>query len=320
MVVTLTMLLVACADPPAASGAAATPWVYEAPVAEAEVSSAEVAAAWQETLGDLTRLHARPALQAWEEARALGDSACPREVTRESETSGRVTYWDDICEARERYWFNGPLGTYVFEEQSLERFEVDEYFPYRIPERDLPYGARWSGLAMRGQTEVYDEQSDLSFVCSCVAIAAELREPAPRRGWFSYVDGPVRWEGPASTASWLDEGLQVKLFTLWTQVDASTWKARANGSIAGRPGRFDTVELDLDVTGGFDEEGRPACRGGRAGAASVRVLPSGVRIGGDLVLAEDGACVACAVIGDWREGVRACVDLTPVLTWETAPW
>ncbi|MDP2315052.1 MAG: hypothetical protein Q8P41_19285 [Pseudomonadota bacterium] len=288
-----------------------SPYEYIAPDVGENVDPVTMQAELQATFDELRTFNGSATLTAYGQALLHGDGSCPNEVETDTENNGHTAYFDGLCVARTRYWFKGPMTTYAFTDNALDAFEISDFHPVRTDD-----GVAWTGTALKGQTDIYDDRSDLDFNCSCTAVSA-YSFPGPGEGhWFSYVDGPSHYTAPeAAPGTWINLGLQVKLYAYLQRHLDGAWEARLAGTVTGLTDRYGTIDLDLSFGGVRAADGTIGCAAGGGGSVGMRYTTTGVRT--ELAFATDGAsCVVCSPAGDGT----VCLDLTSVADWETAPW
>jgi hypothetical protein len=284
---------------------------YEAPDRADAVDPAGIEAEVQALIDVIREFNAGPAIDAWFTVRAYGGATCPPEVTYDSADNGYVTYFDGQCEASGRYWFKGPMTTYTVTLNTLENTEVYDVRPYLLTET-LP----WSGQLIKGQSDVYDAQSDLDYNCSCTAALLQAEE-ATLLHWASYTDGPTHLDGPDRDAdAWMNRGT---LSNMWMYITedavAGRWSAKLDGSVTGHGEDYGDIEMYVELGGERLQDGTLLCDPGTGGEFVVRHSATGIRTSFKLELAA-GSCQGCATVA----GSPVCIDLSPIVSFEGAPW
>ncbi len=290
-----------------------TAWEYEAVAQEDAVDPAVIQAEVQGLLANVRSFNARPALEAYDQARLYGDSLCPEEVTTETVESGTSVYFERLCVARRTYWYKGPMTTYAFAENLLEQFEVYDFFQYM----DFD-GTKWTGSAMKGQTDIFSSGAaePVDYNCSCTAMAAVSPPSATSHQWLSYTDGPTHWTAPEALDSWINQGIQSHLYMKFgTRPLDARWRAEIVGSVTGFATVYGDIELDLALGGDLLADGGVACDADGGGTIAARHTTTGLRT--TLTYSTPGgSCEACVTV----EGEEVCVDFAALMVWDTTPW
>jgi hypothetical protein len=303
------LLLLSCAGEPEPEAPSA--YTYTSPevedIADPVVMQEEV----QDVIDNLRTFNAGPVIDAWFAARAYGDDLCPDETISDSAANGHVTYFDILCVVDDRIWFKGPMTSYEFTDNDLIKFEMYDPKPYMDGVK-----AYWTGTAIKGQSDVYDTESDLDYNCSCTAILADGPDVKELfYSWLSYTDGPSHLTAPESDPSlWMNQGIFSHLFLQFDRkVDDPRWQANLVGELSGYTSTYGDVELDLEISGDLID-GVITCEPGTGGTMSARHTDTGVRTELDIVVDED--CNSCSPVGDGE----VCLNFTELMNWDSDPW
>jgi hypothetical protein len=203
------------------------------------------------------------------------------------------------------------MTTYEYTDNMLEATDLNEFRRFRADPN-----VHWTGMALRGQVDIYDQDSEIDFNCSCVAMEATSLEEDGSSHWFSFIDGPVHWDAPDAPPAWFDDGLQIQWYLYAGRRPATgEWHSAVEGVVTGLTEVYGTIWLKFNASGLRDEEtGAVTCDPG-GGLALVRSTATGTLTWFDM-LTKDDSCVYCAPVGDGE----VCVDITPIQDWETEPW
>ena len=262
-------------------------------------------------LDNIRSYNGGPVIDAWYEAHRYSDGACPNDIITETEINGTVVYFDSECISQDRYWFKGPMTTYTFADKDFQGFDVADFLPYL----EGGYDTLWTGQAIKGQTDVYDAESDLDFNCSCTAVRAVSIADPDALEWLSYSDGPAHWISPsADPTEWMNEGVLSHLFIRYKRESTSRWEVSLQGSITGATEVYGDVALEL-IIGGMGTGDELNCNPDTYMHVEARRTATGARTAMDLLF-EGGACSACTAVGSGE----VCLDITEAVDWQEVPW
>lgn len=313
----LPLLAIAgCSTPETPETAAASPWEWEGRSPEATVSAEELSVAVTALMDAVPTIHAAPVVSSYQEAMAYSQGRCPDVTRASSEATGDVQYWAAMCQGAEGVWFKGPMTYWVWEDIALAEGSVDIVSGLLAARPELA-GARYYGLGIRGQTDIFNTDSSIDFNCSCVAMQARGQTPDGQDLFFSFTDGPTHWTGAAADGTWMREGLLPSLWSV-AREDAETDRRRLDivGDLSGFAERFDTASLSLSLS--RPRDGSLACDADGALSLTIRDAETALWHPLSFVIsADERACLACA---DWDDGERICVDLASYLDWDDSPW
>ena len=305
------LALLACTAPPEDSAIdLPSAYTYAGEAVDDTPDPAVVQAELQAFFDEVRGFNGGPVIDDWYDVHRYADAACPAETITDSDANGHVVYFDGLCRAQERYWFKGPMTAYTFADNDLLAFEVFDFRPHLEK-----LTAAWTGQVIKGQTDIFDEVSDLDFNCSCTALRASASTNPDSLQWASYTDGPSHWVAPsADPDAWNNQGIQSNLWMWFERTQTTAWQAQIEGAVNNVGEVYGTVELELRMAGhGFGDD--LACDEGTNFWVELRRSTTGTRTALDF-RTTPGSCEACAPVGD----TQVCVDLANALDWEGTPW
>jgi hypothetical protein len=285
-------------------------YVYQGEVVEDVVDPVEMQVELQDLLDNIREFNGNQTMAAYGQARAYGDELCPLETVTETPEDGTTVYFDRLCVVDDRYWFKGPMTTYTFSDNTLDQFEIYDFAPQLHEIESTP----WTGMAMKGQTDIFDSENTMDFNCSCTAVTAVSPPLGTEQRWFTYTDGPSHWIAPEAADSWINQGIQSHMWiAFWLDKTDGDFEAVLEGSVTGYGSEYGSIDLDMTVDGTRGDDG-VTCAPGTGGTAQLRHTTTGVRT--DMTLVTDDSCDACGDVA----GTTLCVDLTHLADWDSAPW
>lgn len=305
-----------CGGPPAPAAPARTPdtagpppaaWDYTPSASDAPPGPELVAADAQRVLDAIPTVRAAAALAAWGQVHALAEPRCPSEIEASSSSDGDTTHFELMCRTSRGVWFKGPFTTWSFADNRLDTIALAGELRALHPDLRLPF----TGAAMRGQVDVFDEDGTLDFNCSCTALEAAHTTDAGVRHALSYVDGPVHWEAPQAPAAWFDGGRLAQLYVHTERAPDGGTAVFARGALTGFTDAHGSAQVWMELRTTPTDAAR--CWVDRLDF-TLRT-PSGARTQVSFGAA-DAACVSCADL----DGERICVDLSAYADSAELPW
>jgi len=286
------------------SGCAGTaeqvPWIYEADEAERSVDLAVVEAALVDWRDLLFSVQAAPVLDAYDDAMSHGDELCPSAYGNYSDG-----YWFNNCESYDGARFDG----YAFHQDQTVYAETATQ-AYRslsgVAVVDVPDGPLFqaSGVVYDSLYEDVTDGRPVAFYQSIV------------RGTFDYPDAD----------GWNAKGLAPDIdLGVYADFGLGYRDVRVGGGISGFSGEVNTVVAEGLFFRTALSPGQ--CAVEPAGTIAARLSDgSWVDIVFDdvveqAILDTDSACDGCGRAFYQGERVgKVCLDLSPLLSWEGAPW
>lgn len=293
-------------------------WTWEGAAPDEEADAEALSEATQALVDSLRSVTASPVLSSYYEAMSYGLEWCPSQTETSSEATGDMRYWDGMCEGQQGVWFKGPMTTWTWDGIDIGAGSVDIISEIlgSSPSFD---GYLFYGNGIRGQTDIFDPTGAIDFNCSCTAMQGMGMAEDGRVGFFSFMDGPAHWTGPASEGTWMAEGWRPGLWT-WAEVDpgAEMKQVTVAGNLTGFTERFDTARLDANVFRPTD--GSLACTAGELSSLSLRVRDAETADWYDLAFAIEASEDSCLATAALESGAVVVVDLASLVSWEGAPW
>lgn len=301
------------------TGGAPSGWSWEGSSPEEAASAEDLSAAVQALIDRARTINAAPVLSSYYEAMSYSFEWCPEQTETTAETTGDMRYWDGVCEGNQSVWFKGPMTTWTWDAIDIPAGNVDivSEIMSSSPAFD---GYLFYGNGIRGQTDIYNPDSSIDFNCSCTAMQGMGMADDGRVSFFSFMDGPSHWTGSAADGTWMADGVRPGMWS-WAEVnpDEDMKHVTLAGNLTGFAERFDTAKIDLTVFAPLD--GSKACTAGDLSSFSLSIRDADTADWYELVFVIDdsleGVCGACAPL---ETGEEVCVDLSPILVWESAPW
>ncbi len=312
------LLLAGCAAE-GTGDSAPSGWSWEEQAPEEVASAADLSLDVQALIDQLRTINAAPVLSSYYEAMGNSLAWCPEQTETTAETTGDMRYWDGVCAGSEDVWYKGPMTTWTWDGIDLAAGTVDIISTIMASSPSFE-GYAFNGNGIRGQTDIYNPDSSVDFNCSCTAMQGMGMADDGRIGFFSFMDGPAHWTGPAAEGTWMAEGVRPGLWT-WAEANPAEDMRHltAAGNVTGFAERFDTARLDLTVFAPID--GSKACTAGDLSSFSLSIRDAETADWYNLEFEIDdsdaAACTACATL---ESGEQLCVDLLPAIAWEGAPW
>lgn len=290
-------------------------WSWTDTAAPATATAAELEESLASLVETTVSLSARPVLQSYAEAMTYSEDGCPNIVYASAETTGDVSYWDGLCESSTGVTFKGPMTTWSWDEIDLANGEVDMLSGYLSGPGN---GYTFTGQGIRGQTDIYDDTSEIDFNCSCIAMMAAGRHTDGTVGSVDYLDGPSHWTGAASQGTWLEQDLRVNMVK-WATLDPAKQNINVNyqGGITGLPGRFDTAKMDAVLS--WEIGGELGCKDDGFQLLSLRLRDGETAEWSEpefTVGPVGEACMACMMYDDQE----VCVDVHSLITEVELEW
>lgn len=315
------LMVVACSgdkggsDTGGTNASDAQDWSWTDTAAPATATAAELEESLASLVSTAVSISARPVLQSYYEAMTFSEDVCPAIVYASAETTGDVSYWDGLCEASTGVTFKGPMTTWDWADIDLANGEVDMLSSYLSGPGQ---GYTFTGQGIRGQTDIYDDTSEIDFNCSCIAMMAAGRHTDGTIGSVDYLDGPSHWTGSASEGTWLEDDLRVNMVK-WATLDPAGKNINVNyqGGITGLPGRFDTAKMDAVLSWEIDSE--LGCKDDGFQTISLRLRDGETAEWSEpeLTVGPVGeACMACMMY----DGEEVCVDVHSLITEVELEW
>ena len=297
MLALLTVL--ACHDASdAAGGLTATPWHYaEDSAAWVGLSGEELASTLGEVVAALVRIDPHHVYDAWDEAGASLDEACPVR----GDHNGQPLFEGDCTAANGTAFYGYELVNRIF------GFWVD------FPGVD-GFQHEFSWMTGNSRVELADGRV---VVFGGDALWSSRQDEAGYEARTLYLYGSFHWDRPSAAPGWMDEALEVELHLEASDLPDGTRSVAWNGGVTGLGGAVAAFRME-------DLALRPARVGNVVGPACT-TEPEGSlsllgRDGHWYAVVFDEACDGCArVVGEGADA-RVCADWTAALGWEDSPW
>lgn len=261
------------------------------------------------TLMNMMRtLRAMPVLDSFVAAMAYAEDGCPNDTTISDPDYGTSTFFQQLCQTSDDVVFKGPANYWVWEEQLADANEGGLSFLI-----DEDPTLRWTGAAFNGQTDIYDLAGTFDFNCSCNMMDAWAVGDDGSTHFKSYTSGTSHWTGAEAVGSYMDDPAIVPDLTLDFIQSPTNVTVITSGTVTGYADRYGTAGLSLVFNSARGET--PTCLGAEAGTIKVRDAESVQWISFYASFTEN--CLAC---GEIETGETVCVDLSPLIDWESTPW
>lgn len=266
----------------------------------AEWDEDAAALAVQAVLDDLRDHHATPVLGAYSRAMTSASGECPQRTV-----NGADERWIARCSTGAGASFDGYAQVDAYTDQNESGTVWDGWFYYlaAIVETTDGYTLEGGGSMRLQEGEGYDGQSSF-------------------RAWYTFLQGTIRWDGPGSAGTWLEDevtpnlGMNARFYP-----DTGAHALTVDGALS-LPGDTLTALTFRDVRITRDERG-----------AECEVEPKGemaLRDGSGtwyeiMFDTADGMnpadCDGCGTVRRNGEQVgRLCLDFTALTDWTGAPW
>jgi hypothetical protein len=244
---------------------------------------------------------------------------CPQIVETETSEGVQMTFWESGCETVSQFtgqpvFFNGPMTTWDWNETLLVPGEQQLLYNYGLPWPEIEFEtASWTGSGMNGQTDIYSEELD--FNCSCLAHSA-YGETEKDELWMRIADGPSHSTGAALEGAWINENLQVGL-SVYARRSKLAGRRFAWGQleISGHGSLYNTVSIEYSLQSNKSDSCALHLEEQYPLSIRARESHTGRWLTLDWTLDPD-SCTACTQHNE--ESV--CVELGPLVNWETEPW
>lgn len=302
--------LVGCVAPPSLSGGAAEqptlPSAYDPELATTEELTPELEVFAEEAQALVERLRSLnsgiiPAI--YEDAATWGDDRCPVYHVQSDTTA----YWESICSTGDGASFHGDVFYSIVDgvDRAGQSYQRHELFTHsRITRAD--------GASFRGAGNV---------------IVGERSTEDGKKTFTSYTLGVFSATTELAEGEWISEGVENNLNSSYeVKATGAPQSASIDGSVGGLGGTYVAASFTNFKLG--SAESGWLCEGEPSGSLSMRTED------GDWLtlffetpdaqgsLPKDpSACDGCGTVG--FEGERlgeVCLDLSPLLAWEDAPW
>jgi len=267
---------------------------------ETPYDQAEVEATLDLALAEVLDWHADPAVAAYEAAMEGATEDCPNYYS-----DGGNEYWYDYCTSDKGASFSGYAFYYAYDDYSDGTYVYNGDEVYAEAVIDTPEGD--------------------AFEAGGYAYALLLDDGNGANIWYSALGGAFSWTGGGIEGTWMEAGVRAET-ALWisTYPAYGANYAYVSGGATNLGGDYDTVSF-TDLTYGNAVGGWP-CDGEPGGTMSVRAADGSwfdvvFDVDPDTWTIPDGTCDGCGEV--WHRGEvvgEACVDPTPLVDWEGAPW